>query len=367
MLRFKRGNTDFNVDKRRSIYSIKYPCETSYECSSLESTFPPGLYKIELYGASGGHLDGFVSTYIDPSTETCSDENVTKYKGNTKCTNKSSMAGAGGYTSAYLLLHESTKIFLAIGGQGSIKKGSANDQYEDSERPKGDFNGGAKGSLFHATPSSGGGGATDFRLYKDDFWHRVLVSGGGGGSDNEYTTTDPTSDNGRGGAGGGLIAQGPWIDNVYKSSHVATQESGFTFGNGEAAQKDGSKSPNGFQSPGGSSDRAGAGGGWFGGFASHHGQGGAGGGSSFAFTFNASVPEGCIESTDEYYGNAVSMTYAIEHSSLFSITNPVFVPGIWDGNGFARITVININCRCTRPIRIRSFGILPSIITLISI
>ena len=366
MLFFKKNGFDFSVDKRRNVYSIKYPCETSSECTSLESTFPPGLYKIELYGASGGHLEGFVSTYIDASTETCSDENTTKYKGNTKCTNKSSMAGSGGYTSAYLLLHERTKIFLAIGGQGSIKNGQSSDPYEDSVRPKGGFNGGAKGSLYGwCDGSSGGGGATDFRLYEDDFWHRVLVSGGGGGSDNEYSGHAPTYDNGRGGAGGGLIAQGPWINNVYQSNYVATQESGFTFGNGEAAQKDGSKSSKGIQSPGGGVDRAGAGGGWFGGFASHHGNGGAGGGSSFAFTSDASVPEGCIESTDEYYENAVSKPYAIKHSSSFSITNPVFVPGIWDGNGFARITVININCRCTRPIQIHTFGFLPFIITLI--
>ena len=365
MLRFKREGSEFNVKKKRNVYSIDYPCDKSYECSSLESTFPAGYYKIELYGASGGHSNGYISTYIDPETETCSDENVTKYKGNTVCTKLTSMAGAGGYTSAYLLLHKPTKIFLAIGGQGSFKSESGSDPYDDAERPKGGFNGGAKGSLYNYYGSSGGGGATDFRLYEDDFWHRVLVSGGGGGSDNEITYHAPTHDNGRGGAGGGLIAQGPWIDNVYQSSFVATQEKGFTFGNGEAPQKDGSKSPEGIHTPDGSTDRAGAGGGWFGGFASHHGNGGAGGGSSFAFTSDAFVPEGSINSTDEYYENVTSMPYAIKQSSLFSITNPIFVPGIWDGNGFARITVFNIYCRCTMPTHVRSYGILPYIITLI--
>ena len=364
MLRFKREGIDVDVNKRRNVYSINYPCQKSYECSSLESTFPAGYYKIELYGASGGHKQGYISTYIDPETETCSNVNVTKYKGNTECKNVTSMAGAGGYTSAYLLLHKSTKIFLAIGGEGSYASGYNSNQYNDSVRPKGGFNGGAKGSLY-ASGSSGGGGATDFRLYEDDFWHRVLVSGGGGGSDNEHTGYLAHVDNGRGGAGGGLVAQGPWIDNVYQDKLIATQEKGFTFGNGEAAQASGSRSPYGIQIPSGVSDRAGAGGGWFGGFATHHQDGGAGGGSSFAFTSDAFVPEGDINSTDEYYENVTSKPYAITHSSLFSITNPIFVSGIWEGNGFARITVYNIYCRCTRSIQVYSFRIVSCIINLI--
>ena len=365
MLKFKRKGVDVAVETNENVYSIKYPCEKSYECSSLESIFPAGYYKIELYGASGGHLDGFISTYRNPAGDTCSDENVTKYKGNTKCTYVTSMAGAGGYTSAYLFLRKPTKIFLAIGGQGTHTYGSSDDGYEDSVRPKGGFNGGAKGSLFSkSTGSSGGGGATDFRLYEDDFWHRVLVSGGGAGSDNENSGDDPTVDNGRGGAGGGLIAQGPWIENVYESSHVATQEKGFTFGNGEAPQKCGSKSPEGIKFSSGYNDRAGAGGGWFGGFASHHGNGGAGGGSSFAFTPNTIVPEGDIESRDEYYENPVSKPYAIKHKSSFRIMNPIFVPGIWDGNGFARITVLTYY-RYSKPIRFCIFGFLSSVINLI--
>ena len=366
MLKFKREGLDVAVNKNENVYSIEYPCEKSYECSSLESTFPAGYYKIELYGASGGHLSGFISTFRNPAGDTCSEENVTKYEGNTKCNRISSMAGAGGYTSAYLFLRKPTKIFLAIGGQGTHSYGASTDPYEDSVRPKGGFNGGAKGSLCDVSSgSSGGGGATDFRLYEDDFWHRVLVSGGGGGSDNEASNVQPTADDGRGGAGGCLIAQGPWIENVYQSSYVATQEKGFTFGNGEAAQKDGSKSPEGIKKASGYIDRAGAGGGWFGGFTSHHENGGAGGGSSFAFTSNTIVPEGNINSTDEYYENVVSRPYAIKHSSSFVITNPVFVPGIWDGNGFARITALNLNYRCTKPIRVGSFGFLPSIITFI--
>ena len=138
MLKFKREGVEVAVKRNENVYSIEYPCENNYECSSLESTFPAGYYKIELYGASGGHREGFISTFRDPLTDTCSDVNVTKYEGNTKCTNVSSMAGAGGYTSAYLFLRKPTKIFLAIGGQGSqhTRAESVDDPYEDLVRPK---------------------------------------------------------------------------------------------------------------------------------------------------------------------------------------------------------------------------------------
>ena len=363
MLRFQRNNEYIEVKKKRNVYSIEFPCTESHECSSIESTFPPGYYKIELYGASGGHLPGFISTYIDAKTETCNDENTTKYKGNTKCVNVSSMAGAGGYTSAHLLLHKPIKVFLAIGGKGEYKSGQCNTPYEDSVRPKGGFNGGGKGS-YTQYGSSGGGGATDIRFFEDDYWHRVLVSGGGGGTDSENNQNPPHYDNGRGGSGGGLIAQGPWIDNVYQSNYVATQETGFTFGNGEAAQEKGSKSPQGIRKYT-SNEKSGAGGGWFGGFSTHHNNGGSGGGSSFAFTSDAFVPKGDINSTDEYYENVISKPYAISHDSSFSITNPIFVPGIWDGDGFVRITVFRINRICTKQLQFRAFGTLPSLIFLI--
>ena len=368
MLKFQRNGASVSVKKSKNVYSIEYPCALSYDCSSIESTFPPGFYHIELYGASGGHEDGFISTYIDPETEFCSDSNVSMFKGNTKCTNVSSMAGAGGYTSAFLTLQRSTKIYIAIGGKGTYTYGTSETSktpFEDSLRPKGGFNGGGKGSL-HTGGSSGGGGATDFRLYNDDLWHRVIVSGGGGGSDNESPSSPVTSDDGRGGAGGGLIAQGPWIDHKYQSSFVATQEKGFTFGNGEAAQESGSKSPQGIQSAYGGLDRAGAGGGWFGGFSGHNQNGGGGGGSSFAFTSDAYVPSGNIESTDEYYNNPISKPYQISQSTSFTISSPIFVAGIWDGDGMARITALHFYKRCTKPLPSSTLRVLTSLMILIS-
>ena len=341
MLRFRRNGEDVEVKKAGKVYSIKYPCEKSFNCSSIESTFPPGYYKIELYGASGGHMNGYISTYIDPATETCNEENVTKYRGNTKCVNVTSMAGAGGYTSAYLSLHSSTKIYLAIGGKGI---------YSGGQTLYGGFNGGGRASPDNY--GSSGGGATDLRFHEDDYWHRVLVAGGGGGTDNQ-NSKPPHDDNGRGGAGGGLIAQGPWKDNVYQSKYVATQEKGFTFGNGESAQKNGSRSPDGIKTKG-SGDMAGAGGGWFGGFSTHNNNGGAGGGSSFALTYDATVPTGDINSTDSNYESLISKPYAIIRNTSFSITNPIFAAGIWDGDGFARITAFDLNKKCTNQIRFNS-------------
>ena len=72
------------------------------------------------------------------------------------------------------------------------------------------------------------------------------------------------------------------------------------FGFGESAQKTGSLKPDGYHpnTDGYPSDRAGAGSGWFGGYASHSATGGAGGGSSFILTQNAEIPMGEIISYD---------------------------------------------------------------------
>ena len=368
MLKFKLNDEYLGseiVTQKDNVYEIKYPCSLSHECSSIKTTFPAGVYKIELYGGSGGYKEGFMSTFIEPFSLKCSNENVTKYQGNTNCVNKSSLAGAGGYTSAYLSLRRRSKIFIAIGGKGNYSWGNSN---TDENRPKGGFNGGGRGTSFYYyddadAGSSGGGGATDIRIDADDYWHRVIVSGGGGGSDNENLNRKYNQDNGAGGSGGGLIAQGFWVNSVYNPTYVATQTTGFSFGNGEAAQNSGSKADNGLKSTDGSSDRAGAGGGWFGGFSSHNGNGGGGGGSSFAFTKDAIVPKGDIPVFDDFYEPIGSHPYAFSHAnSFFTVNNPVFVPGIWAGNGFARITYISSIKVCTSGKRIANIPFMTMIL-----
>ena len=69
-----------------------------------------------------------------------------------------------------------------------------------------------------------------------------------------------------------------WAKGKYQASNEATTTTGFSFGQGEAALYGESRHPNGSKRNYGHSDRAGAGGGWFGGFSSQHGNGGGGGG-----------------------------------------------------------------------------------------
>ena len=194
----------------------------------------------------------------------------------------------------------------------------------------------------------GGGGATDFRLLINDLWHRILVAGGGGGSDNGGGTFSQ-SDDGSGGSGGGKEAQGFWINGEYNGNYIATQKSGFTFGNGESSQQYGSLG-NGVKSPSGATDRPGAGGGWYGGFAGHHGNGGAGGGSSFAFTSNAEIPQGKISSRNSYYQNEKSNKYAFNPNTdkQYLLQDVIFAQGIWSGNGKAIITYYQNALTCSR-------------------
>jgi hypothetical protein len=138
------------------------------------------------------------------------------------------------------------------------------------------------------------------------------------------------------------------IDGSYNSDYLATQISGFSFGQGEAAQELGSKHPNGKKIYANDKDRSGGGGGLFGGFSSHDGQGGSCGGSSFAFTKDCTlldIPYNNYTYSDEYYSNNISKPYAFSKtsSSEYFISNSLFSQGIWSGNGLARITFFSLS------------------------
>ena len=348
ILFYLEGNTNEpangnHVFQNGSTYVLEYPCNVSTQCTNYFSDFPPGRYTISLYGASGGSgYETAYTAYNENLSDCIEQENVDKYGGNTICLKKSSRSGAGGYTSGVLNLRKVTRVYISIGGVGEWKKG--NDSYLHKNRAKGGYNGGGDG-FRQPNGCGGGGGATDFRLHEDDFWHRILVAGGGGGSDN--VVDDPKykkEDDGSGGAGGGKEAQGFWIDGNYNGNKIATQISGFTFGNGESSQQNGSLG-DGFKQGLGYSDRPGAGGGWFGGFAGHHGNGGSGGGSSFAFTEDATIPNNPITSYSSYYDKGTTKNYAFnkdEHKQYF-LHDVIFAQGIWSGNGKAIIIYQPIN------------------------
>ena len=178
------------------------------------------------------------------------------------------------------------------------------------------------------------------------------MAGGGGGGD-DVGSGSVTANDGKGGSGGGFEAQG-WYSSTSSvdTVRVATQTSGFTFGNGESGSNSGTNHPNGSPYKSGKHDIGGAGGGWFGGFASHSCNIGAGGGSSFILTENATIPQDEIEYRSKNYTTLIDKKkYAFADKRKYLFTDAVLERGVWIGNGFAEITVLsqkrfaNASCR----------------------
>jgi hypothetical protein len=328
-----KGSSNVSVSGRE--FTFYYPCSLNNDCTNYEVTLSPGVYSIELWGGSGGHYPGHISLLHNPKNHNATDFSLKK--SNIEYKELSSMGGAGGYTSGIITLSRKTKTYLAIGGSGNfsynIKERDTNNCYLKENMLKGGYNGGGDASNFFESDSiygvGSGGGATDLRIGTNDLFHRVLVAGGGGGSDDLFGTYRGSND-GTGGAGGNLIAQGYFLDGVYNSNQLATQESGHSFGNGASVTD---KS--------GASDKAGAGGGWYGGYSSQNNNGGAGGGSSFALTKDSEinneeiiVKDGYgVEKERGYYAFITKSDYTFEYVTMYS--------GIWEGNGKAVITLIS--------------------------
>ena len=292
--------------------------EFSYVGRVIPLLLQQGRYKFEAYGASGGYgSSSSTSAKLEDGSGCISSEIVEKYGGNADCKLISSTSGAGGYISGIISFLFPVKLYLYIGEQG---------KYGLSGQPGG-FNGG--GSTHHDINYSAGsgGGATDFRLFSDTLFHRILVAGGGGGSDNYNPAGYLKTDDGSGGAGG-IPSQGAWQNGVYHPEYSTNSTYGFTFGQGQKGRD-------------GNQEGAGAGGGFFGGFSLPNSQAGASGGSSFALTQDIPLPEGYIEAKSEDGIVESKQRYAFTHSSPFTFTNVENATGIRVGNGLAKITLID--------------------------
>ena len=294
---FTMSDTSFtpNISVSRHSAILFYPCSEPHTCTSYHFFLSPGSYLIKTYGASSG---GTVSLALNPEgTECISQEDSKIYGGNAKChLQRSNLKGSGGFMSGIITLKEQTEFYANIGGSGSFIENGA----------PGGFNGGGSASG-SKTKAASGGGATDLRVGKDNFWHRIIVAGGGGGAD--------TSE-GVGGAGGYPEGQGFWQSTQYKNNQVATQTSGYKFGQGGSAMSS-------------NDDIGGAGGGWFGGFPSNDMSSGAGGGSSFILTSISEIPS-----------KPDGKAYAFSNSSPYIFRNINFATGIWEGNGKLEIVFI---------------------------
>lgn len=253
-------------------------------------------------------------------------------------------SGPGGYVSSLLYLSETTRAYIMIGGQGTYKaQPFSGDPFSKSIYIPGGYGGGGPSrplSFKTDSPSASGGGRTSLMMLEDDIFHSVLVAGGGGGSDDFQTNND-----GKGGAGGGISAQSFWIDGTYFPQFESSSSHFFSYGFGEAVAGSVSLNPDGSKYGADTkSEYAGAGGGWFGGFASYYYNAGAGGGSSFALTHNATIPTS-MTVRDSFYENPITNNYAFTESSKYLMTKVIHAPGIWIGNGMFRITLEYANLK----------------------
>ena len=145
----------------------------------------PGFYQIEIWGASGGDIEGNFE-YLN--------------------------GGNGGYAKGTIFLQKNTILYIYIGEEGKI----------NGDRT---FNGGGASAAKDNVCASGGG-ATDIRLVKgkwDDFnslKSRIMIAGGGAGSERIYPS----------GVGGGIAST-----SSYSEKDIANQTYGYSFGIGQDA------------------------------------------------------------------------------------------------------------------------------------
>lgn len=147
------------------IEGVSYIMTYTYTGTYKTFTAPyDGIYKIELWGASGGYASS--TSYV----------------------------GRGGYTSVYIKLNKDKKLYVYVGSQGEVTE-------DENSEAAGGWNGGGACT----STCGGGGGATDIRATAGS-WNnfsslrsRIMVAAGGAG-ENNYTD----SGNLKGGSAGGL-------------------------------------------------------------------------------------------------------------------------------------------------------------------
>ena len=173
-----------SLDLNFTTYSYERVYESNCVMGDVEArpipiTLSKGVYKIELWGASGG-----------APGDDC--------------------AGRGGYTRAIINVKDYININLYIGSRGNSS---------NKVPGVGGCNGGGNGSFSYLI-SGGGGGATDIRVGVD-LESRILVAGGGGG----VGGISSCSSNTKGGDGGGIngLDGGGWGQSYGKG---ATNEHG---------------------------------------------------------------------------------------------------------------------------------------------
>ena len=115
-------NSNF-LTRNKNVFLFKYPCLQLNKCSLISVTFPPGVFRLECWGASGGNRG---TQYDD--------------------------GGRGAYTRGDIAFSDPTTLFFSIGASGV-------------NNTNGTYGGGGH---IHNSGSKSGGGATDIRLHNNE-------------------------------------------------------------------------------------------------------------------------------------------------------------------------------------------------------
>ena len=239
--------------------------------------------------------------------------------------------GRGAYTSGIISLKKELKLFIYVGQSGLNQAPS--------------FNGNKLGK-----GSESGGGATDFRLEKGSNWYtlsslksRIMVAAGGGGAD-----CYP------GGDAGALEGNQGTCPSTLTLPGVGTQTSGGKAGSGGFPGEFGVGGFGGCSNQ--DCDGAGGGGGGYYGGGGMIGTGGGSGGSSFISGYTGcdaiieatGLPSGQPFHYSGYFFTKGVMRAGFEEMPSFNGSSKTKYGNI--GNGYARITLLDMVMTCKRMI-----------------
>ena len=290
---------------------INYTGDTvfDFDYTGGEQTFiapVSGTYKLEIWGAQGGNLDGNI--------------------------------GFGAFSKGYIYLEQSLTLYINAGGKGQDGV-FINDENATFKRTAGGYNGGGSGGVGKYANGAGGGGATHIAtksgLLSTLEEHRdtiVMVSGGGGGD----------SSWGIPGSGGGF--KGSDTPNVYDNNGnvfpyhaLGGSQKGLVtfFGQGENA-KDRTQA-----NAWGSEGQGGGGGGYFGGSViSKEGRysdgAGAGGSGYIGNSLLKNKIMYCYKCEESFEENTKTISTTCNEATPTSYCAK-------KGNGYARITLVSID------------------------
>jgi hypothetical protein len=288
-----KGNTN-KVVKTNEYVLLPFPCSDSADCTYYSVTLGPGAYHLEVWGAQGGNDTSYPDTVF---------------------------GGRGGYSKGTVQLNSKTTLYVYVGGSGT---------------------GYLPGSNWGST---GGGGGTDIRL-QNGAWNsstglktRIIVAGGGGGrhGENYEKVTGFIGNDGGGTTAPSFTVNSRTITGSTQTSGGSSTASDSIVGSFGYANQYGVRNVNsrgGYNGGANGSDNyanGGGGGGWWGGCTSWTTSSG---GSGFVYTSSNSQ---CSASADYYLSNASTFSGNTNFISPYGGSRTGHI-----GNGFARITALNI-------------------------